>query len=63
MPGILTILRNSPWWAYALLALLIWFGIQALRPRSLSIWRLAIVPLVFIGWGIAVRSRRVMTLS
>jgi hypothetical protein len=53
MPSPLTILYNSPWWVYVLLALLIWFGLQALRPRTLPIWRLMIVPMVFIGWGIA----------
>jgi len=53
MPGPLTILQNSPWWAYVLLGLLIWLGLQALRPRTLPIWRLTIVPAVFIGWGIA----------
>jgi hypothetical protein len=52
MPGPLIILKNSPWWIYPLLALLIWFGMQGMRPRTLPIWRLAIVPLVFTGWGI-----------
>ncbi len=53
MPGPLTILQNSPWWVYVLLGLLIWLGLQALRPRTLPIWRLTIVPTAFIGWGIA----------
>jgi hypothetical protein len=53
MPGPLTILQNSPWWVYVLLVLLIWLGLQALRPRTLPIWRLTILPTVFIGWGIA----------
>jgi len=53
MPGPLTILQNSPWWVYPLLGLLIWLGLQALRSRTLPIWRQTIVPAVFIGWGIA----------
>jgi hypothetical protein len=53
MPSLLTILQNSPWWVYVLLALLIGFGLQALRSRTVPIWRLMIVPIVFIGWGIA----------
>jgi hypothetical protein len=53
MPSPVTILQNSPWWVYALLALLIWLGLQSLRPRTVPVWRLAIVPLVFIGWGVA----------
>jgi hypothetical protein len=52
MPGPLTILQHSPWWIYPLLLLLVWFGVRGMRPRTLPIWRLAIVPLVFIGWGI-----------
>jgi hypothetical protein len=53
MPRLLLILQNSPWWVYLLLVLLIWLGLQALRPRTLPVWRLTIVPAVFIGWGIA----------
>jgi hypothetical protein len=52
MPGPLTILQHSPWWIYPLLLLLVWFGLRGMRPRTLPIWRLAIVPLVFTGWGI-----------
>jgi hypothetical protein len=46
------ILQNTPWWVFALFALLVWLGLQALRPRTLPIWRLLITPAVFIGWGI-----------
>src|SRR5215471_6812872 len=53
MPSPLAILQHSPWWVYVLFAVLIWFGLRALRPRTLPIWRLMIVPAVFIGWGIA----------
>jgi hypothetical protein len=52
MPSILNILQNTPWWVFALFALLTWLGFQALRPRTLPIWRLLITPAVFIGWGI-----------
>jgi len=51
MPRIVNILLNTPWWVFALFALLMWLGFQALRPRSLPIWRLLITPAVFIGWG------------
>ncbi|MGP0093275.1 MAG: DUF6622 family protein [Xanthobacteraceae bacterium] len=53
MPGILTIVQHTPWWVFALLALLIWLGSQALKPRTLRVWRLLITPVIFIGWGIA----------
>jgi hypothetical protein len=52
MPSILDILHNTPWWVFALFALLMWLGFQALRPRKLPIWRLLITPAIFIGWGI-----------
>jgi hypothetical protein len=52
MPSILNILPNTPWWAFALFALLMWLGFQALRPRTLPMWRLLITPAIFIGWGV-----------
>ena len=52
MPSILNILTNTPWWVFALFTLLVWLGFQALRPRTLPIWRLLITPAIFIGWGI-----------
>jgi hypothetical protein len=52
MPSILNILQNTPWWVFALFALLMWLGFQALRPRTLPIWRLLITPAIFIGWGV-----------
>jgi hypothetical protein len=58
MPGILTILWRTPWWAYALLIVLIIFGVQALRDRTLPVWRLLIIPAVFIGWGLLSLAQR-----
>jgi hypothetical protein len=52
MPGIINILQNTPWWVFVLFALLMWLGFQALKPRSLPIWRFLITPAVFIGWGV-----------
>jgi hypothetical protein len=52
VPSILNILQHTPWWVFALFGLLVWLGIQALRPRTLPIWRLLITPAVFIGWGL-----------
>src|SRR5260370_3911673 len=46
------ILSGSPWWVYGLLALLIWLGLQAARPRTVSLSRVLISPALFIGWGI-----------
>lgn len=48
---LLAILAQTPWWVFALLAVLILTGAQALRTRVVAVWRLLIVPAVFIGWG------------
>jgi hypothetical protein len=48
----LAIVRHTPIWVFAILAVLVATGIQALRPRAVPIWRLLIVPGVFIVWGV-----------
>jgi hypothetical protein len=52
MPNLVVIVQHTPLWVFALLAVLVVFGIQALRPRTVPVWRLFIVPAVFIGWGV-----------
>lgn len=52
MEGILLLLQHTPVWVFALLAALIALGVQGLRPRSLPLWRVMIVPTVFILWGV-----------
>ena len=46
------ILAHTPWWVFAVLAVLILTGVQALRPRVVAVWRLLLVPAIFIGWGV-----------
>jgi hypothetical protein len=46
------ILRGTPWWVYPLLALLVFFGLQAAKPRTISVLRVLVIPAIFIGWGI-----------
>jgi hypothetical protein len=53
MTVVFNILLHTPWWAFVLFALLLGFGLQALKPRTIPISRLLIVPAVFIGWGAA----------
>ncbi len=48
---IVAILRNTPWWVYPVLGLLVVLGLQATRPRTVSLLRVLIIPAVFIGWG------------
>jgi hypothetical protein len=47
------ILVHTPIWVFPLLAWLIWQGIKAMRPRTVTIWRSLIVPAVFIVWGLS----------
>ena len=47
------ILANTPIWVFVLLAYLIWQGSQAMRPRTRPIWRMLIVPLVFLLMGLS----------
>ena len=48
-----SILHDTPAWVFVLFAVLMVFGVQALRTRSVAPWRLLVVPAVFIGWGLA----------
>jgi hypothetical protein len=52
MSSILNVLQHTPWWVFAVFALLTWLGAQALRPRKVPVWRLLITPVIFIGWGV-----------
>src|SRR5436305_877160 len=49
----LGILTHTPLWVFALLVYLVWQGILSLRPRTMPIWRLMIVPAVFIAMGLS----------
>jgi len=49
----LRILINTPLWVWLLLACLIWQGVQALRLRTQPVWRMLIVPLVFLLMGLS----------
>lgn len=46
------IIAGTPWWVWVVLLLLINFGIQAFRTRTVPVYRALIVPAVFIGWGV-----------
>jgi hypothetical protein len=52
MPNILIVPQHTPWWVFAVFALLTWLGSQALRPRDVPVWRLLVTPAIFIGWGV-----------
>ena len=46
MPSFLQIVTNTPPWVWPLLALTVWLGVRGLRPRTVSRWRMAILPIV-----------------
>jgi hypothetical protein len=52
MRALIAILQHTPWWVFALFALLVRFGVQALTPRRVAVPRLLVVPLVFFAWGL-----------
>jgi hypothetical protein len=47
------ILTHTPIWVFPLFAYLVWLGVKAMRPRTVTIWRSLIVPAVFIVWGLS----------
>jgi len=53
MQTAIAILTHTPPWVFALLALLIWQGCMALRPRSQPLARMLIVPAVFFLMGVS----------
>jgi hypothetical protein len=52
MNFVLQTILNTPPWVWPLLAFLLFLGIRALRPRTASLWRIAILPTVFCAWGL-----------
>ncbi len=40
---------NTPWWVFPLLGYLIVLGIQSLRTRTVSIYKLFVMPVIFLG--------------
>lgn len=53
MQTAIAILINTPPWVFALLALLVWQGCQALQLRTQPLWRMLIVPAVFFLMGVS----------
>ncbi len=47
------ILSHTPLWVWALLVLLVWLGSLGLKRRRMALRRVAIVPAVFIIWGLS----------
>jgi hypothetical protein len=58
MTQLLPIIEHTPRWVWVVLALLIWLGIQGLRPRRVALARIFITPAVFILWGLVALGSR-----
>jgi hypothetical protein len=54
----IAILQHTPLWVLAVFAVLLWLGLQALRPRVVSTWRVFLTPAVFIAWGLVTLALR-----
>ena len=47
------VLTHTPLWVFAFFVYLVWQGILSLRSRELPIWRLLVVPALFMILGIS----------
>lgn len=47
------IVVHTPLWVWPLMALVVWLGVIGLRPRTLPLWRLAILPVIWLGLSLA----------
>lgn len=52
MPTVQQFATHTPIWVWAILAFLLWRGIDALKPSKTSLTRLAVVPAIFTVWGL-----------
>lgn len=52
MAWVIGFLTHTPVWVYVLLAYLVWIGIEARRPGTVGLARLAIIPALFTAWGL-----------
>lgn len=53
MDHVWRILAGTPWWVWVLLVVLVQRGIKALKPATGPLWRFAIIPVIFLAWGIS----------
>jgi hypothetical protein len=46
------LLEMTPWWIYLLFTYFLMLGIRASNPTIVSLKKLAVIPIFFLGWGI-----------
>lgn len=52
MKNLWDILSGAPWWVYVLFIYLVSIGIKSMQPRTLSIKRVVLIPLLFVAWSL-----------
>lgn len=52
MTNLWDIVSGAPWWVYVLFIYLVRIGIKSIKPRTVSIQRVALLPVVFIAWAL-----------
>lgn len=52
------IINSTPWWVYLLFFYLILLGLRALKPRTISVVRLILIPAILTLWNIAFLAER-----
>src|ERR1700679_2465514 len=52
MEGFWEIITGAPWWVYVLLVYLVSIGVKATKPRTISIKRVVLLPLLFVAWSL-----------
>ncbi len=52
MSVVANIVQHTPIWVFVLLAVLLTFGIQSTRDRTVPLWRLLTIPGIFLCWAV-----------
>jgi hypothetical protein len=51
--NILDIVLGTPYWVWIVFSYLLWVGIQATKPSMVPLWRMSIIPLIFLAWSLS----------
>lgn len=51
--NILDIILGTPYWVWIVFTYLLWVGIQATKPSTVPLWRMSIIPLIFLVWSLS----------
>lgn len=51
--NIFDVLLGTPYWVWIAFSYLLWLGIQAIKPSAVPLWRMSIIPLIFLSWSLS----------